>query len=292
MFSKLKLFFTVLLLFSGTYLWINRGPLLSLFLKYPIIQEFGQERIADITAEIKKEILAPPPLRVLKEIPASFLTNKGTIFWTNNNRVQNNLSPLKENVDLDKIALLRLSDMFERQYFAHVASDGASAETVAKTVGYDYLAIGENLALGNFVDDKDLVDAWMASPGHRANILNNHYSQIGVAVKQGLFEGKETWLGVQIFALPASACPTPEDSIKSTIENGKTKLGNLEGQLTSLKESIQNMSSRDSSYTSLLNAYNAMVNEYNNLIRATQSLVTSYNNQVSNFNACVNGVRQ
>jgi uncharacterized protein YkwD len=92
--------------------------------------------------------------------------------------------------------------MFENQYFAHESPTGEKVSDLAKKFGYDFLLIGENLAMGNFSSDEDLVLAWMESPGHRENILNEKYQEIGVAVKKGIFEGKEVWIAVQHFGLP------------------------------------------------------------------------------------------
>ena len=64
---------------------------------------------------------------------------------------------------------------------------------------YPYLAAGENLALGDFKNANELVAAWMASPGHRANILNGVYRDIGVATGFDAFEGRKTIIVVQIF---------------------------------------------------------------------------------------------
>ena len=54
----------------------------------------------------------------------------------------------------------------------------------------------------------------MASPGHRANILNSRFIDIGVAVKEGEYQGKETWLAVQEFGEPLSDCPSPSTDLR------------------------------------------------------------------------------
>lgn len=236
---------------------------------------------------IKKEVSAPPPLRAPNESPGAQLTRSGTIEWTNTERKNNGLLALRENDSLDEIARLRLQDMFARQYFAHVAPDGTDVTTVTKQVGYDYLAIGENLALGNFADDKDLVEAWMNSPGHRANILNEKYEEIGVAVKQGIFENRSTWLAVQVFGMPSSACPAPDEATAATIEQNKIQIASLEAELNAQRAELQSGNRRRPDYNAQVTAYNALVNQYNSFIAATQNLVTEYNNEVHAFNLCV-----
>jgi len=123
---------------------------------------------------------------------------------------------------------LQLDDIFEKQYFAHISPEGLGPSDLAEKSGYEYIMIAENLALGNFKDDNTLVNAWMDSPGHRANILNNRYTEIGVAVGKGFFSesnennkeeiATEVWIAVQEFGLPLSSCPKPEESLLNTIE--------------------------------------------------------------------------
>jgi uncharacterized protein YkwD len=123
--------------------------------------------------ELKREVFTSGPLRNYTDAPTSKLTVTGTIYWTNQQRGQNNLPALKENLKLTQAAQLKVKDMFDKQYFEHISPQGVGPAGLAETVGYDYIAIGENLALGNFKDDQALVEAWMNSPGHRANILSS-----------------------------------------------------------------------------------------------------------------------
>ena len=68
--------------------------------------------------------------------------------------------------------------------------------------GYDFSSAGENLAV-NFSDSKDVIDAWMNSPEHRANILSNKFTEIGVATAMGTYEGSQVVFVVQEFGTPA-----------------------------------------------------------------------------------------
>src|SRR5262249_8345343 len=114
------------------------------------------------------------------------LTQAGVIKWTNIQRQENGALPaLTVNAKLNESAQLKLKDMFAKQYFEHVSPSGVGPDGLANEVGYAYASIGENLALGNFADDRALVQAWMDSPGHRANILGKSYREIGVAVGKG-----------------------------------------------------------------------------------------------------------
>ena len=147
----------------------------------------------------------------------TLLTRDGILQWTNTQRASvASLPALAGNTKLDTVAKERLDDLFEKQYFEHVSPDGTSAKDDAKTAGYSFILIGENLALGDFGTDERVVGAWM-EPGHRANILNTKYTELGVAAKSGTYQGRETWMAVQIFRHPLSSCQGPSEDLKSQI---------------------------------------------------------------------------
>lgn len=156
----------------------------------------------DAAQKLAQTFSAPSPLVATGTPQSAYtLTRAGIIAETNIQRAVNgNLPPLAEDTTLDDIAQIRLDDMFTKQYFAHISPSSSSAVTVAQAVGYDYIALGENLALGNFPGDAGVVTAWMNSPGHRANILDVHYTNIGVAAREGNFQGENVWIAVQILA--------------------------------------------------------------------------------------------
>jgi uncharacterized protein YkwD len=217
------------------------------------------------------------------------LTASGVIAGTNQQRAANgNLPPLTENPTLDDIAVLRLDDMFENQYFAHVSPTGQSAETVASSVGYQHIALGENLAEGIFAGNAGLMTAWMNSPGHRANILNTHYDQIGVAVREGTFQGKDAWIAVQIFGRPASDCPAPDATLEATITTTEGQLSTMNAQLQNQKADIEATQPQSgSTYNAKVEQYNALVGQYNDLGNQVKTEVAQYNAQVNAFNQCL-----
>lgn len=120
---------------------------------------------------------------------------------TNQERVQNNLPVLKENSLLSKAAELKVRDMVEKGYFAHTSPEGKTPWYWIDQVGYKYNYAGENLAV-NFSDTKDVTEAWMNSPTHRANIVKSSYAEIGSAVATGTYKGRESVFVVQIYANP------------------------------------------------------------------------------------------
>ena len=120
---------------------------------------------------------------------------------TNTSRVQNNVLSLKVNSLLEQAAQLKAQDMAQKGYFAHTSPDGVEPWYWLAKVGYRYSGAGENLAI-NFSDSADIANAWMNSLGHRANILDNRFSEIGIASAKGLYQGEETVFVVQFFGRP------------------------------------------------------------------------------------------
>ncbi len=264
--------------------FLSRGKIPRAFEEFRGISSDLKAKIENV----EKKISTPPPLRVTREAPRSFLTVSGTIEETNRVRQENGLPPLSQNSALDASAAAKINDMFARQYFAHTSPSGVGAGDLAERAGYQYLAIGENLALGNFGDTKDLVSAWMESPGHRANILNRHYAEIGVYAARGTFEGKFTWLAVQHFGRPISDCPAVSEILKAQIQTHEEKLDRKEAELATRKAEIDAMTSkRGPEYRESVDEYNALVLEYNRILAMTKTLIEGYNGEVRRFNACI-----
>ncbi len=236
----------------------------------------------------KKDISVPPPLR-LQDIGVgeSSLTGEGVIKLTNAQRASQGLPPLAENALLDQAAKIKAQDMFKNQYFEHVSPSGAGPDYLADKVGYDFIGIGENLATGNYKDDASLVQAWMASPGHRANILNSRYLDIGVAVVRGVFEGHQTWMAVQEFGLPLSACPKPKETLKASIDNYDLELQQMAAEISTQKAELESGQFSREAYNQKVQAYNNLVNRYNALLAAVKALINQYNAEVQSFNTCV-----
>ena len=94
-------------------------------------------------------------------------------------RVQYGLKPLTENWELSRVARYNSQDMADNGYFSHTSPTYGSPFQMMKAFGLSYRAAGENIAYGQR-SPQAVVDAWMNSSGHRANILNASYTQIGV----------------------------------------------------------------------------------------------------------------
>lgn len=273
------------------------------FLSLPTLVEVG-EHVGDKAQEVAEaareaieqaapEITTPPPLRTFTDAPDPRLTVAGTFQETNRQRRENGLLELTLDAKLNAAAAAKVKDMFARQYFEHQSPTGEGPAQVVEAAGYSFIAVGENLALGNFQDDRELVQAWMDSPGHRANILGKGFTQIGVAVAQGLFEGKRTWLAVQEFARPASDCPRSDPALEGSIETNRTRIEAWGAEADARRAELESSKPKGREETE---AYNARVAEYNELaarlnvlIEETKALIERYNAQVRDFNACTGG---
>lgn len=137
-------------------------------------------------------------------VDASAISNETVISLANKARVDGGLTELSTSGLLAKAAQNKASDMLARQYFAHNTPDGATPWSFIKAVGYKYTTAGENLAI-DFTEAEDMQTAWMNSPGHRANIMNKNFTQIGVGIAKGTFDNHQTTIVVQMFANPLAA---------------------------------------------------------------------------------------
>lgn len=254
------------------------------------LEKLEKTDLGNIIKEIKKEVFAPLPLNVGGQANQVVLTRAKIIAQTNIQRYDNGLLlPLVENAKLNASALAKANDMFKNQYFEHVSPSGVGPGELVKAYGYDYIVTGENLILGNFKDEKEVVQLWMDSPGHRANILNSRFTEIGVAIIKGTYKGQTVWIGVQEFGLPLSSCEEPSISLKNQINVNQNNLDQLSLQIDAKKSEIDNTNRRSEKYDQLVKEYNQLVEEYNALVKTTKNLISQYNAQVNAFNACVEG---
>ena len=94
-------------------------------------------------------------------------------------RVQNGLSALTYNWELSRVARYKSQDMVDNRYFSHTSPTYGTPFQMIRSFGLSYRSAGENIAYGQRTPQA-VVNAWMNSSGHRANILSSSYTQIGV----------------------------------------------------------------------------------------------------------------
>lgn len=243
--------------------------------------------------EIKKEV-SPSKSPTLKQhvFVDGTLTSEGVFLLTNNERTLNgNLPNLIFNNLLTKAAEAKVQDMFQNQYFEHVSPSGKGPSDLAKQADYHYILIGENLALGMFKNDSELITGWMNSPGHRANILNHRFQEIGIAVKKGLYNDELVWLAVQEFGKPLSACTEPDKVLKNLIETEKQENETLKDILTQKKNELDSLKTNQTDFETIrtkVDEYNLLIASFNEKIGTIKKYVHDYNSQVASFNTCIN----
>lgn len=123
---------------------------------------------------------------------------------TNVKRAEAGLDPLILNSTLSQAAAAKAADMFASNYWAHNSPFGKTPWDFIISAGYRYTLAGENLAK-NFQTSDSVVDAWMNSPTHKANMVKAGYREVGFAVVNGVLAGEETTLVVQMFGATSAA---------------------------------------------------------------------------------------
>jgi uncharacterized YkwD family protein/spore coat assembly protein SafA len=103
---------------------------------------------------------------------------------TNQERAKHGLRALTQDWELSRVARYKSMDMRDKNYFSHDSPTYGSPFTMMKSFGISYRAAAENIAAGQ-TTAQEVVKAWMNSPGHRANILSNNYTHIGVGYAKG-----------------------------------------------------------------------------------------------------------
>lgn len=226
------------------------------------------------------------PVGQLHAAPA--IDAKAVWVHTNIERYRAGLPLLGQDPQLAAVAERKMRDLFTRQYFAHDAPTGEDVSDLADDAGYAYLAVGENLALGDFRSSKDVVDAWMESPGHRANILSRKFSEIGIAAGRSTYEGTTAWIVVQSFGLPRTSCPPIDEDDAAALQTLETRLTMLERVLLVREQALDDArrASRRA-YNDAAARYNTVAALYNSTVERYRALADEYNTAVDAFNACL-----
>lgn len=303
-FNIKKYYRTIILLIILILLIIFRNNLISILSKTFYSQEVGNSSVKnsddkDIIDFSRKEDMmlkgksvTPGALKLINKFINSdevVLSKDAIINITNSYRQDKDLKPLKENAKLDSSAEKKLKDIFDNQYFEHVSPSGIEIEDLVEGAGYKYIIIGENLAMGNFKNDQALVDAWMNSAGHRKNILNENYTEIGVAVGKGILNDNSVFVAVQHFGTPRDICPLVDEKLSTVVGYNQEQINILKKELDTRlleidREYVPYKGLKDPKKAE---EYNNLVIYYNKLIDDTENNVKVYNEQVRNFNLCM-----
>jgi uncharacterized protein YkwD len=138
-------------------------------------------RQSEVTQAQQQSYTVYLPLVMNQAVPSPTPTTFADrlIELVNQERAQNGCAALAKNTALMNAAQAHSTDMALNDFFSHTGSDGSSPATRATRAGYVWSAIGENIAAG-YSSPESVVQAWMNSSGHRANILNCAYRDTGV----------------------------------------------------------------------------------------------------------------
>ena len=151
--------------------------------------EVGVSEIKSANPQIKNaNMIYPGDILQIPSVDDSVLEYENEVIrLVNEIREQNGLKPLERDWELCRIARYKSEDMRNLHYFSHQSPTYGTPFNMIKNFGLSYRAAGENIAMG-YRTPKAVVDGWMNSSGHRANMLNKSYTHIGVGfAKSGYY---------------------------------------------------------------------------------------------------------
>jgi hypothetical protein len=164
---------------------------------------------------------------------ATNVSSSGLLESTNKQRKNNSKQTLKSNKQLSNAAQDKAEDMAKRNYWSHNTPEGDSPWVFITSSGYLYEKVGENLAYG-FATSADVVSGWMNSPGHKANLLDPSYTDVGFgfADAKSFQDSGESTIVVAMYGQPQSDDDSqPEQS--SSIVSAETIAFNNQAVLNS-----------------------------------------------------------
>jgi uncharacterized YkwD family protein/spore coat assembly protein SafA len=161
---------------SGTYTVVAGDTMWKIAVKY----EIGVSELIKANPQIKdsSKIYVGEKINIPSVDPLQTLEQR-VIDLVNQQRANAGLHMLAKNWELCRVARYKSQDMINKGYFGHISPTYGSPFKMMEDFGISFTAAGENIAYGQR-SPEEVMNAWMNSPGHRANILNPSYNQIGV----------------------------------------------------------------------------------------------------------------
>lgn len=151
--------------------------------KIAVKYQVGVQEIIDANPQITNPNLIYPNQKL--NIPIQDTSTEQEILkLVNAERSKAGVKPLALNWELSRVAKFKSEDMRDNNYFSHTSPTYGSPFNMIKNFGISYSAAGENIAAGQKTAD-EVMKAWMNSSGHKANILNANYTQLGVGKATG-----------------------------------------------------------------------------------------------------------
>lgn len=149
--------------------------------KLAVKHEIGVSEIIEANPQISDpNLIYPGQVLNIPQISDSVTDYESEVIrLVNVERTNNGLSELKSNWELSRVARYKSEDMATNNYFSHTSPTYGTPFKMITDFGISYKTAGENIAYGQKTPEA-VVTAWMNSSGHRANILNSSYTEIGV----------------------------------------------------------------------------------------------------------------
>lgn len=167
--------------------------------KIAVKYQVGLSEIIAANPQIKNPDLIYPYQKIYVPLFSTIKAiEKEVIELTNLERQKNGLQPLRHNWELSRVARYKSNDMRDNNYFSHTSPIYGSPFKMIRDFGINFSTAGENIAMGQ-TTAKQVVSSWMNSSGHRANILNKSFTEIGVGYAKDS-KGRIFW--TQMFIRP------------------------------------------------------------------------------------------
>lgn len=149
--------------------------------KIAVKYEIGLSEIREVNPQISNpNLIYPGDILNIPSINSGVLDYENEVIrLVNEIRVQNGLNELKADWQLSRVARYKSQDMKDNKYFSHTSPVYGSPFEMIRNFGISFRSAGENIAKG-YSTPQAVVNGWMNSSGHRANILNSSYTRIGV----------------------------------------------------------------------------------------------------------------
>ncbi len=163
---------------SGSHTVVRGDTMWKIAVRYQI----GVSELIQANPQITNPALIYPGQKIsIPSIDDVKALEQKVIDLVNQQRAYNGLPALKANWEVCRVARYKSQDMIDKQYFAHQSPTYGSPFNMMENFGIRFSAAGENIAYGQRTP-QEVMNSWINSPGHRSNILNQTYNQIGVGV--------------------------------------------------------------------------------------------------------------
>ena len=185
------------------------------------------------------------PNTVNFSLMTSILNTTNITSLTNTARKNNDIPVITRSRLLKEAAQKKAEDMLENEYFAHTNPSGKTPWDFIDETGYKYMYAGENLAI-HFDSAESVLDGWMISPGHRKNILNEKYTEMGIGIAHGTFQSVKTIVVVQMFAQPLKPffiSPRKTSTLSSTTSQNDLLFARVKG--ASIEKTIEELEAQN-----------------------------------------------